>query len=1008
MQSRTLNFGTYALDLSPPALRADGVPVALPPTPLRVLVYLAANPQRTVPRSELLAEVWPDSHVEESALNQALRQIRSCVGDRRQSQQLIKTVRGLGYRFVADFHETPAIPVASDEFVGCRSLMDKLEFQLDAALAGRGNVVLLTGEPGIGKSRVADELAARAIGRHALTVRGVAAPQHGEPSFWPWLQVFRGLAAARPLRGFRDDVEALAPGLLDPESWSRLYADGALPEAAARFQILDLANRCVRRAGELGPIAIFLEDLHDAGEECLELLEFVARDLSQVPVLIVVSYREAEISRKPGHVECLARLTALATVHSLRVEGLDNDDARELIRLRLPDHPPTAVTKLLVERSSGNPLYLIELARYFASHIGKAHSASDWETLIPLGMRALLLQRLVALTPEGSRVLHAAAAIGPVFSTDLLREIKPEADIDGPIEQAIELGLLAAEPGSRHLIRFSHALVREAIYGELKDQPEEYRAFHMRIGEAIEARSPGRVGEIAFHLSEAVPTCEPIRAAECLLRAGDQARSVCANDQAAGAYHKGVGLLEGGTGLLEDRLRCDLLIAFGEVTVIGPRMQEARGALRRAAQLARRHAWPAKFTRAALACARRSEITGVAEPEIIALLEEALSVLEPDAHESRALLLSALSVESRYQPGKLEECLARSREAEALAKLGGSAGAIAQVLEDASLIRWSVPDPEAWRNLNHEIVLYATEANRVELLFNGVKGVATGCLEIGDRYGAEREIAVCENLARESPTPQMKSAVSALRGMKAMLVGEYEAAEACIHEAMSLGVPGGVSLASVQIFAHRLDTGRVAELESATRSLIAGSKGIAGWHFALARVLGELRRFDEMSEAISGAGPLKAIPQDRNWLPALAVLAESVAELRHSPLAEEVHGMLAPYARVNVLHGGGALFYGNTAYFLGLLELSLGELAGATRQLESALSMHERMGAVPFQIRTWYALALVHRARRGTEDLARCRRLAERVLDRSREIGMVALEARAASLLSDLAGDRPD
>jgi DNA-binding winged helix-turn-helix (wHTH) protein/tetratricopeptide (TPR) repeat protein len=996
-----LRFGRCELDLARSELRVEGATVSIGRTPLRLLCYLALNRARTIPREELLREIWRGAHVSDAALHQALKHARRAVGDDGRAQRVIQNVHGSGYRFVAEVVESMGSS-SLDVFIGRRELIARIDAQIAEVLEGRGRMLVLSGEPGIGKTRTAQEIAHRASVRGALVATGAASPQPGAPPLWPWLQVFRGLSVARPVQGLIEEAERIAPTLFAPAAHDREPPADAAAEQVERFRMFDAAARCLWRASEIGPLCILLDDLHEAEPTVIELCDFVARQVASHALLLVCTYRPDEALRSPDRAAALARLSALPDVHVHSLDGLPPPEAELLVSARVGEVLPNSATQLLAERSRGNPFYLIELARLFAGRpIAETGAAqAGWERRIPQGVRALLEQRFASLSPATRRLLRAAAAAGREASRSLLEAVEPEIDVAPGLAEACNASLLRELSSAGDRYGFSHELVREAVYDELGEDPEEQRRLHLRIAAAIEASTHDRLADIAHHLAAAAPLGPVDRAIDFLLRAGDRAREQHAVEEAMWSYRQALALLER---WLPDarRLRCEALLALGEVELQRARFDQARGVLLEAAEIARAEGWPELLCRAALAHAYRSNIMALPDAQVVPLLADALDRVDAVAPPLRARLLARLALEVRYEPGGLPRAHALIDEAIALARRSHDPAALARVLEDASIVRWSVADPEGWIELNREIVHTAERTGDLDVLFRGLKGLATGFLEVGDRAAADREIEACRTLATQSPAPYLRAVTAGLLGARALLDADFEEAERRALEVAGMGVEGSTQLAAIQLLYHHLETGRTDGLEALLRSQIAGAPGIAGWQVALVRLLCQLGRRAEAAVEIEALGAVDAVPRDRNWLPMLAVLAECVFDLGDPERAKEVRGLLAPYGRVNAVHANGALFYGNTAHFLGLLSLTLGEIDAAEAQLRDALAMHERVRARAWALRTRLAQAKAGLVRgRSAHEAAAGHELADRVAAEARQLGMRALAEQADALAS--------
>jgi hypothetical protein len=445
----------------------------------------------------------------------------------------------------------------------------------------------------------------------------------------------------------------------------------------------------------------------------------------------------------------------------------------------------------------------------------------------------------------------------------------------------------------------------------------------------------------------------------------------------------------------DDPDRLEMMIAAGELGVRSTQPDEARTRLDEAIEIARAHARGDLLARAVLARVYRTEIVGLADEATIDLLGEAIEALGEVAAGLSARLHSRLAIELRYAPDGQAAAAQEIDEALSIARQIDDPRALAGALEDASLVRWSVEAPEAWLELNEAIVAASREAGDTELLFQGVKGIATAHLELGDRAAFEREAARCEEIAETHPSPFLRAVVAGLRGTRAFLDGDLAAAERFALEGASAGLDSVTPLAAGQLYYHRLETGRLSETEEALQSFARASPGVAIWPIALARSMVATHRNDEAREALRSLGRLDTVPKDRNWLPAIALFAESAVLAKDHELARRARSALEPYASVNVVMGNGSLFAGQTAHYLGMLCALLGDFAEAEAYLDRALEMHRAMRAETWCLRTRSEqLHLAASAAKGGIDS----KAAMAIFHRAEELGLreCATRARAA------------
>ncbi len=306
----TAAFGEYELDERLYELRRRGAIVKIEPKVFDVLAYLVRHRDRVVPKEELLGKLWPDEFVSDSVLPRCVTAARKAVGDDANRQRVIQTVHGRGYRFVAALDESAAVDrrLGADRwcgpegggvrpsavFVGREDALASLETAFADAVGGRGRLVLLVGEPGIGKTRTAEEFARRAIEAGASVLTGRCYEGEGAPAFWPWAQVVRACVGA----GSSERETAADLAELLPDFRENVAAD-ALPAEQARFRLFESVTAVLKGAARAQPLVLILDDLHYADKPSLLLLVFLARELRGARMLVIGTYRDVEVAPPP-------------------------------------------------------------------------------------------------------------------------------------------------------------------------------------------------------------------------------------------------------------------------------------------------------------------------------------------------------------------------------------------------------------------------------------------------------------------------------------------------------------------------------------------------------------------------------------------------------------------------------------------------------------------------------------------------------------------------------------
>ncbi|HKE10767.1 MAG TPA: hypothetical protein VKE73_04280, partial [Myxococcota bacterium] len=731
--------------------------------------------------------------------------------------------------------------------------------------------------------------------------------------------------------------------------------------------------------------------------------------LGSLPLAIVATCREDEATRSPERARALERVLRLTTLERWPLSGLHGAELREFVRLRTGSEPPPSLVAALEHKTGGNPLFLGESLRSLASRglLSGARDSAAWEALLPQGIQHLVRHKVRPLSAQAREVLALACAAG--IGAELDREILVHCHGGGAgLEQALreveEAGLLSSNGPAAPRVRFPHILVREALYAELVPPGPGRRRIHARITDALESAgitSEEAISERARHACEAVPLIDPHRASELAQAAGARAARLHDFEGAAVWCERALAALGPGS-TARPEVRVELLLGLASASARARGLEGARGIYRNAAELARSIRRGDLFSQAALGYASRPSAAGHGDAAVVRLLEEALDLDQDRPQALRVRVLSRLASELRYaEPARAKELVERSATA---ARELGDPAALAQSLDDASFVRWSPADPEGWIALNVEISRAAQDAGDLELALQGEKGRVTGLLELGDFSAVEHAIETCAHIVDKLRTPYARWLLSSLHGMRALLAGRFEDAEARIVESLPLGERAQSPEVTLELHSQllylRLEQGRAAEVEVPARAQVERFPRVPAWRAALGRILvaeGRLLEARHELEHLSEEG-FSDVPRDRAWLPTLALAAEIASATGAMGRSGQLQKLLAPFARLCVVAGSGLLFYGAVSHHLGLLAASQNQWDAAIQQLDAAEQVHERAGAEPWSARTRVALA---RALLGRGRLPDRRRASEKVaaaLASARALGLTQIASEAQEL----------
>jgi DNA-binding SARP family transcriptional activator/tetratricopeptide (TPR) repeat protein len=429
-----------------------------------------------------------------------------------------------------------------DELVGRDDQLAALDGVLAGAGGGRGRVVLVAGEPGIGKTRLAEEAARRGAAAGMQVAWGRCHEGDGAPTLWPWTQVVRQLAAEL---GPGQLAAMLGPsaawlGQLMPELAEPAGPPGPRPVAdlgAARFQLNQAVAGLLRRLAEARPLLVVVDDLHWADVPSLSLLAFLAGELNDARLVVVGTYRDVEALPGRPLADTLGALAREPVVERIALGGLDRADVARLIGRTIGGRPAEPLVQAVADRCGGNPFFITELLRLLQSERGLAapDAAAAARREVPVGVRDVLRRRLARLPAQTSTVLTVAAVAGRGFDLDLIEAVTgldDEPALDAA-EAAVLAGLVIEDDRAAGRYRFAHALVRETIY---EDISRARRArLHARVAGALVAvrgANPEPAAEMAYHCWQAAPVIGAARALPHLLRAGEQAAAQLAYEAA--------------------------------------------------------------------------------------------------------------------------------------------------------------------------------------------------------------------------------------------------------------------------------------------------------------------------------------------------------------------------------------------------------------------------------------------------------------------------------------------
>jgi hypothetical protein len=940
-----------------------------------------------------------------------------------------------GSERIAMTDQTQTAPSSGTPFLGREAELDQLLSALRETVQRGGRVALIGGEPGIGKSRLAEQLAIRAREDGIRVLVGRCWEGAGAPAYWPWIQVFRTLIRTtddavlrRQLGAGAAEIAQMVPELRD--TFGDLSRTGDAESESARFQLFDSATTFLRRAAKATPLLVVIDDLHAADLPTILYLRFVASQLGDAPVMVVCTYREVELAVEAGLTAAVAELARQPSAITLSLVGLGEAPVRRLIEATSGVVPRSNLVHAIVRETGGNPLFLGEAVRLLAAE-GRLDEVATGQTLnlpLPAGIRDVIIRRVQHLESETGDLLIHAAALGPEFITEVLRrvtDVPPEEVLDR-MGEASRASLVGPVPGSLGRFRFTHDLIRETLYGELP--PGRRMSLHRRIADTLQAlygtAPEAHLAELAYHYVEAArggdsdAASEQGSAAELAVhyarQAGDLALRSLAFEEAARLHRMGLAVLElHAPGDSEQRM--EMLLRLGEVEARAGDLPSSRETFLEAAELARRHGAPEALARAALGYGGRFFWARVGnDPHLISLLQDAVALLGGTNDRLRVRLLTRLACAWRSDRERQEQRRALAQQAVDMARRLDDPATLGYALCGFFWATWLPDNPAERLSVATEMLAVAEAAEDVERTIDAHVMLYHAFMDLGRMAEARARLDGVIKLARELRQPAQLWLTWSSRTLLALLEGDYAFAEESMAHELEPGHPttpiqDDVSSARMHRYLLRREQDRGAEEESSVRASVDEFPWYPLHRGSLACLLADAGRREEARAIFDelAVDAFRALYPDSEWLLGMALASQACAALEDAQAAAILYPQLLPFEGGHAIgQAEGSL--GAVDRYLGMLAATLGNNADAERHLEAGIAVNEKLGAWPWVAHTQADLAQLLRRRGAQSDLQRATDLERRALHTARRLGMTALERRLAGGGADELEPLPD
>jgi DNA-binding winged helix-turn-helix (wHTH) protein/predicted ATPase len=524
-------FGGFRFDARTGELWRNRMEAKLTPRAAAVLAMLAGRAQTLVTKQELFDQVWSGFAVGDDALTSCIQELRQALGDDARHPRYIETRHRRGYRLmlpvtpvtpVSDAARLAAVPLAHSSLpsrlVGRLAEMAELEKRFGLALSGQRQIVFVTGEPGIGKSALVDAFTDR-LDRSAVKIaQGQCLDHHGvgEP-YLPLIEAFTRLGASAEGAGIRTILATQAPSWLAqmPSLWTR--SERSALEArgrATRERMLRELTLAVETIAADVPLVLMLEDIHWSDASTLDWLAHVARRPDPAHLMVLATFRPADAAAiSAGLGARTAELGLHGRCHEIALSPLNLDAIEAYLAVRLGDgdrlSQPHEIARLLLERTGGNPLFMVSIVNQLALQPSAAATPGAIMS-IPRDVRRFIDRQIDDLDDNDRELLTAASVIRREFATvAVAAALETHADaVEAACARLARQGVFIVKSGSAtwpdgtpaELYAFRHDLYRELLYDRL---PLTRRALsHARVGRRLEAAWTGRLDAIATELAE--------------------------------------------------------------------------------------------------------------------------------------------------------------------------------------------------------------------------------------------------------------------------------------------------------------------------------------------------------------------------------------------------------------------------------------------------------------------------------------------------------------------------
>ncbi len=890
--------------------------------------------------------------------------------------------------------------------------------------SGEGReVVLVSGEAGLGKTTLVAEAARRGFASGACVLLG-RCQEDLSASYAPFAEALHHYVAHAPdavlaahvaTHGgeLAKMVPALGQRLGEPPARTSTDPD------TERYLLYGAVVGLLTLASSAQPLVLVLDDLQWSDKPSLQLLRHLVANVESARLLVLATFRDAELSGSHPLTEVLGALRREPGVHRIDLKGFDDRGVLAFMEgaagQRLDDDG-VGLAHALYRETDGNPFFvgevllnLIETRVIYQDDTGRWVGVGDLSQMaLPSSVREVISARVARLGERAGQILSIAAVIGKDFDLDLLGRVSEcqEGELLDILDGASAAALVREVADAPGRWSFSHALTQHTLYQDLG--ASRRARTHRQVAEGLEAlcagRPTNRVGELAHHWSNATQPVDADKAIGYARQAADAALAALAPDDAVRFFSQALGFF-GLQRELDPFLGVDLLLGLGNAQRQAG-IPAFRETLLEAARKAQEVGDPDRLVAAALANNRGFCELGVIDADKVAVLEAALTTMPVDDSAERALLLATLCNEFSFGP--LDRRLALAQDAKAMAERLGDPVTKIRVLNIVHAQALSVPSlhEERTRESSEALTLARALGDPVHLYWTA-SWVFITAMQGGDFEQSDACFAIKVTLGERLRQPTMLWQNAFNKAGLALIRGDLDEAEELANLALQIGTdsgqPDAFAFYGADLMAIRFEQGRVAELGPLIAQVAADNPGVPAYHAAHAGVLLETQENQEALHILETAASdrFESLPLDAAWMDAVTNYSRAAIDLQAREPAEELLRALAPYH--DQVPFTGLIPQPPVATHLGGLASVLGRYDEAEAYFAEATDLNTR-GEMKFaESYTQLLWGRMLAARNGLGDVSGARQLLEQARSTAATKGYAMVERSATEALSTLA-----